>query len=145
MGSSFAAVHHHHSEEIDLTTIRMSNHSIQKVEITIRSKNCSFSPGFGTLKLMVLGFISLLLTFGQHYIANICIPIKLADTMFPCPMKHPPQHHGPELNLPHEPDELNAPHEPKHVPDEHNLPLDPKHEPEHVAEHHRKENIFIRQ
>ncbi|CAL5362631.1 unnamed protein product [Camellia sinensis] len=89
-------------------------------------------------ELMVLGFISLLLTFGQHYIANICIPIKLADTMFPCPMKHPPQHHGPELNLPHEPDELNAPHEPKHVPDEHNLPLDPKHEPEHVAEHHTR-------
>ncbi|KAL7244637.1 hypothetical protein ACSBR2_000084 [Camellia fascicularis] len=89
-------------------------------------------------ELMVLGFISLLLTFGQHYIANICIPIKLADTMLPCPMKHPPQHHGPELNLPHEPDELNAPHEPKHVPDEHNLPLEPKHEPEHVAEHHRR-------
>ncbi|CAL5348043.1 unnamed protein product [Camellia sinensis] len=89
-------------------------------------------------ELMVLGFISLLLKFGQHYIANICIPIKLADTMLPCPMKHPPQHHGPELNLPHEPDELNAPHEPKHVPDEHNLPLEPKHEPEHVAEHHRR-------
>ncbi|KAI8004584.1 MLO-like protein 8 [Camellia lanceoleosa] len=86
-------------------------------------------------ELVVLGCISLRFTFGQHYIANICIAIRLADTMLPCPMKHPPQHHGPELNLPDEPDELNAPHEPKHVPNEHNLPLEPKHEPEHVTEH----------
>ncbi|XP_028109107.1 MLO-like protein 10 isoform X3 [Camellia sinensis] len=36
-------------------------------------------------ELMVLGFISLLLTFGQKYIAKICIPTKVADTMLPCP------------------------------------------------------------
>lgn len=35
-------------------------------------------------ELMVLGFISLLLTFGQNYISSICIPIHLADTMLPC-------------------------------------------------------------
>ncbi|GMH27358.1 hypothetical protein Nepgr_029201 [Nepenthes gracilis] len=35
-------------------------------------------------ELMVLGFISLLLTFGQNYISSICIPYKLADTMLPC-------------------------------------------------------------
>ncbi|XP_031401623.1 MLO-like protein 8 [Punica granatum] len=35
-------------------------------------------------ELMVLGFISLLLTFGQSYIARICIPQKVADTMLPC-------------------------------------------------------------
>lgn len=33
---------------------------------------------------MVLGFISLLLTFGQSYIARICIPIDVANTMLPC-------------------------------------------------------------
>lgn len=36
---------------------------------------------------MVLGFISLLLTFGQNYISAMCIPAKYADTMLPCPMK----------------------------------------------------------
>lgn len=35
---------------------------------------------------MVLGFISLLLTFGQNYIARICIPVKVANTMLPCPV-----------------------------------------------------------
>ncbi|KAK4355446.1 hypothetical protein RND71_024417 [Anisodus tanguticus] len=39
-------------------------------------------------ELMVLGFISLLLTFGQNYIADICIPEKVADTMLPCPAQH---------------------------------------------------------
>ncbi|KAM7517386.1 hypothetical protein LguiA_006969 [Lonicera macranthoides] len=38
-------------------------------------------------ELMVLGFISLLLTFGQNYISAICIPAKYADTMLPCPLK----------------------------------------------------------
>lgn len=33
---------------------------------------------------MVLGFISLILTFGQSYISKICIPSKVADTMLPC-------------------------------------------------------------
>ncbi|XP_074572609.1 MLO-like protein 9 [Curcuma longa] len=35
-------------------------------------------------ELMVLGFISLILTFGQNYIIQICIPQKAADTMLPC-------------------------------------------------------------
>ncbi|WOL17254.1 MLO-like protein 9 [Canna indica] len=35
-------------------------------------------------ELMVLGFISLLLTFGQNYIVQICIPEEAADTMLPC-------------------------------------------------------------
>ncbi|ERN17137.1 MLO-like protein 9 [Amborella trichopoda] len=35
-------------------------------------------------ELMILGFISLLLTFGQSYIAKICIPDHVADTMLPC-------------------------------------------------------------
>ncbi|RRT51993.1 hypothetical protein B296_00050768 [Ensete ventricosum] len=33
---------------------------------------------------MILGFISLLLTFGQNYIIQICIPAEAADTMLPC-------------------------------------------------------------
>ncbi|CAK9163743.1 unnamed protein product [Ilex paraguariensis] len=37
-------------------------------------------------ELMVLGFISLLLTFGQNYITKLCIPLKLANTMLPCPL-----------------------------------------------------------
>eukprot|EP00268_Persea_americana_P060238 TRINITY_DN7479_c0_g2_i1.p1 TRINITY_DN7479_c0_g2~~TRINITY_DN7479_c0_g2_i1.p1 ORF type:complete len:561 (+),score=95.99 TRINITY_DN7479_c0_g2_i1:396-2078(+) len=35
-------------------------------------------------ELMVLGFISLLLTFCQSYIAKICIPLKAAHSMLPC-------------------------------------------------------------
>ncbi|XP_071724423.1 MLO-like protein 8, partial [Rutidosis leptorrhynchoides] len=35
-------------------------------------------------ELMILGFISLLLTFGQSYFAKICIPISIADSMLPC-------------------------------------------------------------
>lgn len=35
-------------------------------------------------ELMLLGFISLLLTFGTKYIAKICIPAKYGDTMLPC-------------------------------------------------------------
>ncbi|XP_061997504.1 MLO-like protein 10 [Rosa rugosa] len=35
-------------------------------------------------ELMILGFISLILTFGQSYIAKICIPLKVANTMLPC-------------------------------------------------------------
>uniref|UniRef100_A0A5B6YZE9 MLO-like protein n=2 Tax=Davidia involucrata TaxID=16924 RepID=A0A5B6YZE9_DAVIN len=36
-------------------------------------------------ELMVLGFISLLLTFSQSYIVKVCIPTKAADTLLPCP------------------------------------------------------------
>ncbi|KVI02986.1 Mlo-related protein [Cynara cardunculus var. scolymus] len=42
-------------------------------------------------ELMVLGFISLLLTFSQYYIAKICIPDSIADTMLPCPVRDKPQ------------------------------------------------------
>lgn len=35
-------------------------------------------------ELMILGFISLLLTFGQSYIAKICVPQDVAGTMLPC-------------------------------------------------------------
>lgn len=38
-------------------------------------------------ELMILGFISLLLTFTQYYIAKICIPVDVADTMLPCPAR----------------------------------------------------------
>ncbi|KAF5453783.1 hypothetical protein F2P56_023503 [Juglans regia] len=36
-------------------------------------------------ELMILGFISLLLTFGQSYIARICLPARVLDNMLPCP------------------------------------------------------------
>lgn len=35
-------------------------------------------------ELMILGFISLLLTFGQTFIVRICIPAKVANKMLPC-------------------------------------------------------------
>ncbi|TKY75351.1 MLO protein-like 1 [Spatholobus suberectus] len=35
-------------------------------------------------ELMLLGFISLLLTFGTKYIAKICIPESVGDIMLPC-------------------------------------------------------------
>ncbi|XP_062165405.1 MLO-like protein 9 [Alnus glutinosa] len=47
-------------------------------------------------ELMVLGFISLLLTFGQSYISRICIPIKVADTMLPCPLRGGGLHQEPQ-------------------------------------------------
>ncbi|CAL5197389.1 unnamed protein product [Lathyrus oleraceus] len=36
-------------------------------------------------ELMILGFISLLLTFGQTYIVRICIPANVAHKFLPCP------------------------------------------------------------
>nr|KYP42041.1 MLO-like protein 8 [Cajanus cajan] len=35
-------------------------------------------------ELMILGFLSLLLTFGQSYIVRICIPLNVADKLLPC-------------------------------------------------------------
>lgn len=35
-------------------------------------------------ELMILGFISLLLTVSQHSISSICIPTTLASHMLPC-------------------------------------------------------------
>ncbi|XP_022933548.1 MLO-like protein 8 isoform X1 [Cucurbita moschata] len=37
-------------------------------------------------ELMILGFISLLLTFAQGFIVKICIPPAIANTMLPCPL-----------------------------------------------------------
>ncbi|XP_045806307.1 MLO-like protein 9 [Trifolium pratense] len=50
-------------------------------------------------ELMVLGFISLLLTFGQNYISKVCIPQKYGNTMLPCLPVHQRlgEHHGPSL------------------------------------------------
>ncbi|XP_076888157.1 MLO-like protein 9 [Bidens hawaiensis] len=39
-------------------------------------------------ELMILGFISLILTFSQYYIAKICIPVDVVDTMLPCAKNH---------------------------------------------------------
>ncbi|OAY71978.1 MLO-like protein 10 [Ananas comosus] len=38
-------------------------------------------------ELMILGFISLLLTFVTKYILLICIPESAADTMLPCRLR----------------------------------------------------------
>ncbi|CAO2827839.1 unnamed protein product [Amaranthus hypochondriacus] len=38
-------------------------------------------------ELMVMGFISLILTFSQGYITRICIPSRFADHMLPCEME----------------------------------------------------------
>ncbi|EPS58714.1 hypothetical protein M569_16096, partial [Genlisea aurea] len=38
-------------------------------------------------ELMILGFISLILVFSQYYIASICIPVRVADTMLPCSLR----------------------------------------------------------
>ncbi|XP_076907081.1 MLO-like protein 9 [Bidens hawaiensis] len=42
-------------------------------------------------ELMILGFISLILTFSQYYIAKICILVDVADTMLPCAKNHKPE------------------------------------------------------
>ncbi|XP_061988815.1 MLO protein homolog 1-like [Rosa rugosa] len=38
-------------------------------------------------ELMLLGFISLLLTVGTRYLPKICVPASIADTMLPCDLK----------------------------------------------------------
>ncbi|XP_038720534.1 MLO-like protein 10 isoform X2 [Tripterygium wilfordii] len=38
-------------------------------------------------ELMILGFISLLLTFGQTYFIRVCVSPKVANTMLPCAKK----------------------------------------------------------
>lgn len=42
------------------------------------------SSVFIAAELMILGFISLTLVFSQYYIAEICIPLSVANTMWPC-------------------------------------------------------------
>jgi len=74
---------------------------------------------------MVLGFISLLLTFGQNYISKVCIPVKYANTMLPC---QPPS----ERTADH-------PNEPALEPQEHEpTPNIPAGEGESKGEHHRR-------
>ncbi|GLT94546.1 hypothetical protein SLE2022_122820 [Rubroshorea leprosula] len=88
-------------------------------------------------ELMVLGFISLLLTFGQSYISRICIPVKLADTMLFCPKRVAHQ----EITPLHEPPSIGD-HEPPSIGN-HEPPPTGKHEPpsqedKGAAEHHRR-------
>lgn len=40
---------------------------------------------------MLLGFISLLITFGQQHIAKICIPEKAGNIMLPCKKEYYPK------------------------------------------------------
>lgn len=35
-------------------------------------------------ELMILGFLSLLLTFGQSYMVKLCMPANATDIMLPC-------------------------------------------------------------
>ena len=50
--------------------------------------NCAYLTfDANTAELMILGFISLLLTFGQSYIARICLPAKVLNNMLPCKSK----------------------------------------------------------
>jgi mlo protein len=57
----------------------------RELQGTINIFFCFFLVNFA--ELMVLGFISLTLTFSQSYIAGICIPLRYANTMLPCPAK----------------------------------------------------------
>ncbi|KAI3921943.1 hypothetical protein MKX01_005632 [Papaver californicum] len=93
-------------------------------------------------ELMILGFISLLLTFGQNYIAKICVPLRIADTMLPC--AHGGNHHDVDTShvppLPHTPDSGHGGGESEHGTGEHSPPTtDSGHEggaPEHEAGEH---------
>ncbi|XP_020219916.1 MLO-like protein 9 [Cajanus cajan] len=54
-------------------------------------------------ELMILGFISLLLTFGQNYISKVCIPERFSYTMLPClPVEKRGGGHGEHGAAPHE-------------------------------------------
>ncbi|RZC67414.1 hypothetical protein C5167_011114 [Papaver somniferum] len=73
-------------------------------------------------ELMVLGFISLLLTFGQNYIAKICVPLRIADTMLPC--AYGGNHHDADTShvpplSPHSPDSGHGDGELEHGTGEH--------------------------
>ncbi|CAK8569201.1 unnamed protein product [Lathyrus sativus] len=62
-------------------------HGIHTLEKWFRKKHKkAMSEALEKIKaeLMLLGFISLLLTFGTKYIAKICIPPSLGDSMLPC-------------------------------------------------------------
>ncbi|KAI3459937.1 hypothetical protein Pfo_016600 [Paulownia fortunei] len=47
-------------------------------------------------ELMILGFISLILTFGQNYITRICISEEIGNTMLPCELKASYSHRNKE-------------------------------------------------
>ena len=53
-------------------------------KLFILTKNMFFFFFFGISELMLMGFISLLLTIGQTPISNICISQSVASTMHPC-------------------------------------------------------------
>ncbi|CAL5416321.1 unnamed protein product [Camellia sinensis] len=95
----------------DIQSVPFSKSKVQLLEAEGKRRKEPMLEALEKIKgeLMVLGFISLLLTFGQIYIANVCIPTKLADTMLPCPIKH---HGGHHLEPEHEP-------APKEEPDHH--------------------------
>ncbi|KAH1262314.1 MLO-like protein 8 [Glycine max] len=59
--------------------------SLHKVGIVEKHKK-ALLKAFEKVKaeLMVFGFLSLLLTFGQSYIVRICIPADVADKFLPC-------------------------------------------------------------
>ncbi|XP_052190825.1 MLO protein homolog 1-like isoform X2 [Diospyros lotus] len=54
-----------------------------------KRRNKSMSEALEKIKaeLMILGFVSLLLTVGMDYITSICIPVKLGNRMVPCGKK----------------------------------------------------------
>ncbi|KAL0322823.1 UNVERIFIED_CONTAM: MLO-like protein 9 [Sesamum angustifolium] len=61
--------------------------TIHKVgESFSRRKKFSLLEALDKIKaeLMILGFISLLLTFGQNFISKICVPEHIGNTMLPC-------------------------------------------------------------
>ncbi|XP_047983885.1 MLO-like protein 9 [Salvia hispanica] len=64
-------------------TIHKTSHAFEK------KKRVALVEALEKIKgeLMVLGFISLLLTFGQTYITQVCIPEKISETMLPCEFK----------------------------------------------------------
>ncbi|KAG8067380.1 hypothetical protein GUJ93_ZPchr0005g14506 [Zizania palustris] len=66
-------------------------------------------------ELMVLGFISLLLVFGQNYIIKICISEQAADTMLPCRLKASTIEA--ETNRDHHAGDAGAAVEPGHEPE----------------------------
>lgn len=49
-------------------------------------------------ELMLLGFISLLLTVSQTAIRHICVPPALVSNMFPCKKPLEEEHHAPETS-----------------------------------------------
>ncbi|XP_059637722.1 MLO-like protein 9 [Cornus florida] len=79
-------------------------------------------------ELMVLGFISLLLTFGQNYIAKICIPIKVANTMLPCKVQDHDDTHEAKHML-SDPYDFVTEHHRRLLTNEHRfLALEPEHQ-----------------